>query len=444
MRPTRGSESLLDATRLLGIGGLTHAASGQRVVLEGSLTAGDAQRIAQDLLANATIQFYTINRPLTPIFASASADDTVEIIPLAAADAPALLEISRARRLALDLAEMQAIQAYYRQAQREPTDVELEMLAQTWSEHCVHKTFKATIDFSDASQPSAAPLRIHGLLKTYIKAATDELAKPWVVSAFVDNAGIVRFTDDFDLAFKVETHNHPSALEPFGGANTGVGGVIRDVMGVSARPIANTDVLCFGPPDLPVDALPAGVLHPRRIAAGVVHGIEDYGNKMGIPTVNGAILYDPAYTANPLVYCGCLGILPTGVHATLRDPQPGDLVVVLGGRTGRDGLRGATFSSMEMSHETGHVAGAAVQIGHPIHEKQVLDLLLVARDERLYHAITDCGASGPVTLPSKASVKCVTIRCASRWPSGRASLARASSAARSEVVRATLASGSVM
>lgn len=388
------ADSLLDAARLLGIGGLTHAASGQRVVLEGSLTAGDAQRIAQDLLANATIQFYTINRPLTPIFASASADDTVEIIPLAAADAPALLEISRARRLALDLAEMQAIQAYYRQAQREPTDVELEMLAQTWSEHCVHKTFKATIDFSDASQPGAAPLRIYGLLKTYIKAATDELAKPWVVSAFVDNAGIVRFTDDFDLAFKVETHNHPSALEPFGGANTGVGGVIRDVMGVSARPIANTDVLCFGPPDLPVDALPAGVLHPRRIAAGVVHGIEDYGNKMGIPTVNGAILYDPAYTANPLVYCGCLGILPTGVHATLRDPQPGDLVVVLGGRTGRDGLRGATFSSMEMSHETGHVAGAAVQIGHPIHEKQVLDLLLVARDERLYHAITDCGAGG--------------------------------------------------
>ena len=386
--------SLLDAARLLGITGLTHAASGQRVVLEGSLTAGDALRIAQELLANATIQFYTINRPLTPIFASASADDTVEIIPLTNANPAGLLEISRSRRLALDLAEMQAIQAHFRQAQREPTDVELEMLAQTWSEHCVHKTFKATIDFSDASQPGAAPLRIHGLLKTYIKAATDELAKPWVVSAFVDNAGIVRFTDDFDLAFKVETHNHPSALEPFGGANTGVGGVIRDVLGVSARPIANTDVLCFGPADLPADALPAGVLHPQRIAAGVVHGIEDYGNKMGIPTVNGAILYDPAYTANPLVFCGCLGILPVGVHAALRDPQPGDRVVVLGGRTGRDGLRGATFSSMEMSHETGHVAGAAVQIGHPIHEKQALDLLLVARDERLYHAITDCGAGG--------------------------------------------------
>ena len=388
------ADSLLDAAQLLGISGLLYAATGQQVILEGTLAPAEVQRIAQELLANGTIQHYTINRPLTPIFASASADDAVEIIPLRDADAPALLEISRTRRLALDLAEMQAIQDYYRGVAREPTDVELEMLAQTWSEHCVHKTFKATIDFHDASQPDAAPQRIHGLLKTYIKAATDELAKPWVVSAFVDNAGLVRFTEDFDLAFKVETHNHPSALEPFGGANTGVGGVIRDVMGVSARPIANTDVLCFGMPDLPADALPVGVLHPRRIAAGVVHGIEDYGNKMGIPTVNGAILYDPAYTANPLVFCGCLGILPTGVHNELRAAQPGDLVVVLGGRTGRDGLRGATFSSMEMSHETGHVAGAAVQIGHPIHEKQVLDVLLLARDERLYHAITDCGAGG--------------------------------------------------
>ena len=388
------AESLLDAARLLDIRGLRHAATGQQVILEGALTPHEVQRIAQGLLANGTIQFYTINQPLTPVFASASADDTVEIVPLCAADAPTLLEISRTRRLALDLVEMQAIQAYYRQAAREPTDVELEMLAQTWSEHCVHKTFKATIDFSDASQPGAAPQRINGLLQTYIKAATDELARPWVVSAFVDNAGIVRFTDDFDLAFKVETHNHPSALEPFGGANTGVGGVIRDVLGVSARPIANTDVLCFGPPDLPAEQLPAGVLHPQRIAAGVVHGIEDYGNKMGIPTVNGALLFDPAYTANPLVYCGCLGILPRGVHAEMQAAQPGDLVVVLGGRTGRDGLRGATFSSMEMSHETGHVAGAAVQIGHPIHEKQVLDVLLVARDERLYHAITDCGAGG--------------------------------------------------
>ncbi|MFQ5421948.1 MAG: AIR synthase-related protein, partial [Anaerolineae bacterium] len=192
--------------------------------------------------------------------------------------------------------------------------------------------------------------------------------------------------------FKVETHNHPSALEPFGGANTGVGGVVRDVLGVSARPIANTDVLCFGPPDLPAGQLPEGVLHPARVADGVVAGIEDYGNKMGIPTVNGAMVYHSDYTANPLVYCGCLGILPRDSHPT--EPQVDDLIVAIGGRTGRDGLRGATFSSMEMDVETGEIAGTAVQIGHPIMEKQALEVILRARDEQLYTAVTDCGAGG--------------------------------------------------
>jgi phosphoribosylformylglycinamidine synthase len=181
-------------------------------------------------------------------------------------------------------------------------------------------------------------------------------------------------------------------LEPFGGDNTGIGGVIRDVIGVSARPIANTDILCFGPPDLVEDLLPEGVLHPRRIADGVVHGIEDYGNKMGIPTVNGAIYYHPGYTANPLVYCGNLGILPRGSHRTAA--EPGDLIIAIGGRTGRDGLRGATFSSMEMDVSTSDIAGSAVQIGHPIQEKQVLEVILKARDEELYTAITDCGAGG--------------------------------------------------
>jgi len=213
-----------------------------------------------------------------------------------------------------------------------------------------------------------------------------------VRSAFIDNAGVVAFTDEFDLAFKVETHNHPTALEPFGGANTGVGGVVRDVIGVSARPIANTDVLCFGPADTDPASLPAGVLHPARIAEGVTHGIEDYGNKMGIPTVNGAFCYDEGYTANPLVFCGCLGIVPVGAHP--RAANPGDLVVVVGGRTGRDGIGGATFSSMEMGVETAAIAGSSVQIGHPIHEKQALEAVMIARDEKLYTAITDCGAGG--------------------------------------------------
>lgn len=386
------AETVWQAARLLGIDDLEQVATAQRYAFAGHVDLLDLERVAGGLLANATIQTFVIDRAITPPFVGGQADDTVEQIELRAASTDELLAISRARRLALDLAEMQAIQAYFQTQNRDPSDVELEMLAQTWSEHCVHKTFKARIDYT--APGLTAPLMIDGLLKTTIRAATETLAKPWVVSAFIDNAGIVRFDERFDLAFKVETHNHPSALEPFGGANTGVGGVMRDILGVSARPIANTDVLCFGPPDLPWAQLPAGVLHPQRVAAGVVHGIEDYGNKMGVPTVNGAILFDPAYTANPLVYCGCLGILPRGAHRSLHEARPGDLVVVIGGRTGRDGLRGATFSSMEMTHETGQVAGAAVQIGHPIHEKQVLEVLLAARDEGIYSAVTDCGAGG--------------------------------------------------
>ena len=392
------AENLVRAARLVGVDGVVQAATGRRYVLEGNLTPEELEHLAVDVLCNPLIEHHAVDRPVDPAFVAAQeADDTVEVIPLRDADDAMLEAISRERRLALNLEEMRAIRAYYRREGRDPTDAELEMLAQTWSEHCVHKTFKARIRYTGPAPgaPRDAPpvhQTVDGLLRSYIRAATERVAKPWVRSAFVDNAGIVAFTDELDVAFKVETHNHPSALEPFGGANTGVGGVIRDILGVSARPIANTDVLCFGPQDLPDERLPAGALHPRRVAAGVVHGIEDYGNKMGIPTVNGAIFYHPGYTANPLVFCGCVGMLPRGSHPT--QPQPGDLIVVVGGRTGRDGLRGATFSSMEMDQTTGEVAGSAVQIGHPIQEKQVLDVILQARDERLYHAITDCGAGG--------------------------------------------------
>ncbi len=316
-------------------------------------------------------------------------DGWTESIPLRHASPAELSQLSQLRRLALDRDEMQAIQAYYQAEGRDPTDVELETVAQTWSEHCVHKTFKATIAYTG---PDGTQEIIHGLLDSTIRAATEKINKPWVRSAFVDNAGIIRFNEAYDLAFKVETHNHPSALEPFGGANTGVGGVIRDILGVSARPLANTNILCFGWPDTRPEMLPAGVLHPARVAEGVVRGIEDYGNKMGIPTVNGAVVYHTGYTANPLVYCGCLGLLPHGSHP--RQVQAGDLIVSLGGRVGRDGLRGATFSSLEMDHTTGAVAGTSVQIGNPIMEKQTLEVVLRARAEQLYHAITDCGAGG--------------------------------------------------
>ena len=315
-------------------------------------------------------------------------------IPLSEMTEQQLMELSKTGLLALNLDEMRTIQQHYKGQRREPTDVELETLAQTWSEHCSHKTFKATIHYQELDKDGKLLEQetIGGLLKQYLMRATQQINHPSIVSAFSDNAGIVRFTETQDIAFKVETHNHPSAIEPFGGANTGLGGVIRDILGVSAQPIACTDILCFGPPDASTDELPAGILSPHRIASGVVNGVRDYGNKMGIPTVNGAVLYHQGYMYNPLVFCGCLGILPHGSHP--RQVQPGDRIVVLGGRTGRDGIHGATFSSGEMSSEINAQAGSAVQIGAPITEKKVADVIIQARDRQLYTAITDCGAGG--------------------------------------------------
>jgi phosphoribosylformylglycinamidine synthase II len=378
-------ENLLAAAHALGITALEQAGAGRVWVLKGQPTSP----IPLELFGNSVVESIRQNASVPAPYALGSAPDlTVEVEPIRALGDPELRALGTRRRLALDLAELAAIRAHYQSLGRDPTDAELEMLAQTWSEHCVHKTFKARIEYHEAGQPLEV---IEGLFNQYIKAATLKTQTDWLRSVFVDNAGVVGFDDALDLAFKVETHNHPSAIDPFGGANTGVGGVIRDVMGVSARPIACTDVLCFGPPEHSAP-LPSGVLHPARIAAGVVAGVGDYGNKMGIPTVNGAVLYDAGYVANPLVFCGCLGVVPRGAHP--RSPQVGDRVVVLGGRTGRDGLRGATFSSMEMGADTASVAGSSVQIGHPIHQKQVLEVVIAARDARLYTAITDCGAGG--------------------------------------------------
>ena len=208
---------------------------------------------------------------------------------------------------------------------------------------------------------------------------------------FRDNAGIIEFDRDNAVAFKIETHNHPSALEPYGGAGTGIGGVIRDILGVGlgAKPIMNTDVFCFGMPDHPHDRLPEGVLHPKRICKGVVAGVRDYGNRMGIPTANGAVVFDSGFVCNPLVYCGTVGIMPK--DKCFKEAKPGDLIVAVGGRTGRDGIHGATFSSVELAKDT---EVSAVQIGNPIVEKKATDVILQARDRNLYNAITDCGAGG--------------------------------------------------
>ncbi|MCC6261704.1 MAG: phosphoribosylformylglycinamidine synthase subunit PurL [Anaerolineales bacterium] len=419
------AEQIVRAAHEIGIHGVRRVATGQRFILQFdssvsiresvtesvdkksvsiresvSESADDIIRLSAslsaNLLANNVIQHWTIGA-IEPSFPEeVESSGAVEIIPIRELSEAELLSLSKERRAALDLAEMKAIQNYFIAEKRDPTDVEFETIAQTWSEHCVHKTFKAKITLTPSPLPEGEGRRgegeIDSLIKTYLKSATDKIAAPWVISAFVDNAGIIDFDDEYEISFKAETHNHPSAIEPFGGANTGVGGVIRDVLGVSAKPIANTDVLCFGPQDLDPTTLPDGVLHPRRIQSGVVAGVQDYGNKIGIPTVNGAILYDEGYTANPLVFCGCVGIAPKGKHK--KNPQVGDRVVILGGRTGRDGLRGATFSSMTMDAQTGEVAGASVQIGDPITEKGLIDVIVRARDLNLYNDITDCGAGG--------------------------------------------------
>ncbi len=401
------AEQIVRASHEIGIHGVQRAATGQRFLLSFDKTAdreSTSTSIAKSLLANHVIQHWTIGE-ITPSFPQeVESSGAVEIISIRKLSTDELLALSKERRAALDLAEMQAIQNYFIKEQRDPSDVEFETIAQTWSEHCVHKTFKAKIEIEDQRTENGRV--VDSLIKTYLKSATDKIKAPWVISAFVDNAGIIDFDDEFEISFKAETHNHPSAVEPFGGANTGVGGVIRDVLGVSAKPIANTDVLCFGPQNLNPDLLPEGVLHPRRIQSGVVAGVQDYGNKIGIPTVNGAILYDEGYTANPLVFCGCVGIAPKGLHR--KNPQVADRVIVLGGRTGRDGLRGATFSSMTMDAQTGEVSGASVQIGDPITEKGLIDVIVRARDLRLYNDITDCGAGG---LSSAVGEMASTIGC---------------------------------
>lgn len=400
-------ESVRIGAERAGIAGVEAVRTLRRIYLFGDLDQQAVDALTTELLANDLVEATLISRPddiaaciifYTELIAPPLPQPPhITAIPLREADDDALMWISQNGTLALDLTEMRAIQAYFRDAGRDPTDAELETIAQTWSEHCSHKTFKALIHYRDesATPDDEAPQissTIDGLLKTFLIAETQRINPPWLLSAFVDNAGIMVLGEDDAISFKVETHNHPSALEPFGGANTGVGGVVRDILGVSGQPIANLDVLCFGPQDLPHAALPNSVLHPQRVAEGVVAGIRDYGNKLGIPTVAGAVIYDEGYTCNPLVFCGTVGLAQRDQHRT--NVQPGDAVVVVGGRTGRDGIHGATFSSEELTHQTAELVGAAVQIGDPITEKRVIDVVLQARDAGLYHAITDCGAGG--------------------------------------------------
>jgi len=361
-------------------------------------SAAQLETLAWKCLANQAIEEAVINpaqalRWQTPAGVSRA---TRSEVALSTCDDSALAGLSRSGSLSLTLEEMQCIQAHFRALGREPTDIELESLAQTWSEHCVHKTLKGLVEYT-GPRGEAGPVEtvlIDNLLKQTIARATAEIAAPWCLSVFKDNSGVIEYDREWGVCIKVETHNRPSAIEPYGGANTGLGGVIRDVIGtgIGAKPIFNTNVFCFGDLDTPGTALPPGTIHPRRVMRGVVAGVRDYGNRMGIPTVNGAIRFDQRYLGNPLVFCGTAGLIPRG--AIEKEAKTGDHILVIGGRTGRDGIHGATFSSAELTSKSEVVSSGAVQISNAIEEKKVLDTMLQARDAGCFHAITDCGAGG--------------------------------------------------
>ncbi|MEA2013792.1 MAG: AIR synthase-related protein [Thermodesulfobacteriota bacterium] len=399
---------------LLNRKGVAQVYTSRQYVLNGGIDQEHAEQIASGLLANELIQRCEIisgkgGGLISPYVPRVTIKDnpSTEEIDLDAGDGE-LQAISDTRVLALTVEEMKMMRDYLRAEtvlnerlrvglNKKITDVELECLAQTWSEHCKHKIFNSVIDYEDENGSHST---IDSLFSSCIKKATrkirEELGEEdWCLSVFVDNAGIIRFNDEYNLVFKVETHNSPSALDPYGGALTGIVGVNRDPFGTGkgSKLIFNTDVFCFASPFYK-KPLPSRILHPRRIYEGVREGVEHGGNKSGVPTVNGCLVFDERYLGKPLVYCGTGGIMPASIlgEATYsKEIIPGDKIIMTGGRIGKDGIHGATFSSEELNEDS---PVTAVQIGDPITQKKMTDFLLIARDRNLYRTITDNGAGG--------------------------------------------------
>ncbi|MCP4763022.1 MAG: phosphoribosylformylglycinamidine synthase [archaeon] len=367
-----------------------------------------AEIIVKDLLANILIERWEIIdgkdysgfKAFVPKVILKN-EPIVEEIDLNVSDEK-LMEISYNRVLALNLEEMTALKNFYAnentQNERKklglpnnPTDVELECMAQTWSEHCCHKIFNAKIEYEEEGRKET----INSLFKSYIKKSTDEINSDFLVSVFKDNAGVIKFTEDHTFCFKVETHNSPTALDPYGGALTGIVGCNRDPAGTGKgfKLIFNTNIFCFASPFYE-KVIPPRLFHPRRVLKGVHKGVIDGGNQSGIPTVNGSLYFDDRFVGKPLVFVGTGGIAPTKINNKYtheKAPNPGDLAVMIGGRIGADGIHGATFSSLEINENS---PATAVQIGAPIVQKKTLDMLLEARDKDLINAITDNGAGG--------------------------------------------------
>ncbi len=388
-----------------------------------SLKREDVERIAAKGLANGLIQSVLVlsgaeaerGIPLNLPFVPGTGKVDVREYDLNVSD-DELMELSRKGTLALSLDEMRAIQSYFRRATGRaayglgpnPTDVELEVLAQTWSEHCKHKIFSATVDYRN--EETGEHSVIDSCYKTFIKNSTRDIAGKvdYLVSVFTDNAGVIDFNDKVDLAYKVETHNSPSALDPYGGAMTGIVGVNRDPLGTGqgADLLINVWGYCLGSPFTDDADVPEGLLHPRRLRDGVHKGVIDGGNQSGIPYGNGFEYFDSRYIGKPLVYCGTVGTLPKtthGVKGYTKEIKPGDLIVMGGGRIGKDGIHGATFSSEELHKDS---PSQAVQIGDPITQKKLGDFIREAREAGLYRFITDNGAGGLSSSVGEMAEEC--------------------------------------
>src|SRR3989338_6307327 len=348
----------------------------------GTLSKDQLQKIINRLLVNETVEHIVSKKPKTLLISGKT--PKVQIVPIRNLTDSQLLDLST-NRLFLNLEEMKVIQNYFKKENRDPSDCEIEVLAQTWSEHCTHKTFKANLTIDGKKKKP---------LFERIKSTAGNNNKI-IVSALHDNSGVIDFYDGWAINGKGETHNSPSAIEPYGGAMTGSGGVFRDIAatGKGAKVICSTDIFCFAPPDLPNNKIPPGCLPPLYLLKKVVAGVRDYGNRVGIPTNNGSVHFHEDFRAKPTVFVGAYGIMPKK-YAKIGIPKIGDLIVVVGGRTGRDGIHGATFSSGEMSDKTINVNSTAVQIGNAIEEKRVFDAILEARDKDLIRALQDCGGGG--------------------------------------------------
>jgi len=349
----------------------------------GEVTKDEISNIVDKLLMNKTTQYIVKTQPKTLLIEGATPQ--TKIIPIRNISDDELMILSK-DKLFLNLEEMKIIQNYFKKINRDPTDCELEMLAQTWSEHCVHKTFKAKL-IIDGEEKIPLFKRLQN--------ATKEINRTDIVSAYVDNSGVIDFYDGYAICGKVETHNSPSAIEPYGGAATGSGGVFRDIMGtgLGAKTVMSTDMFCVAPPDIDQKTIPKGCLHPRYLLQNVVRGVRDYGNCIGIPTYNGSVHFHKDFRAKPSIIVGAYGLIKKD-RAQKGQPLSGDLILAIGGKTGRDGIHGATFSSGEMTDKTEHINSNAVQIGNPVEEKRTFDACLEMEAKSYIHAVTDCGAGG--------------------------------------------------